>query len=301
MTQFASHRKNPRGGPRTPEGKAVSRANAITHGLSATTLLPKIFNVELIIKYHDALREEWCPATPTERVLVRELARHQAALEWIEQIELAVLRGGARQPLYLGLNFGNADEANDAIVAAAGTSDGVEKISRYRRHHERTFLRTLIALQDTKKNVQLRTITAADTRQSRFCSEEVCEAYLVNRLQQACFHCPHCEGQAATWLSARRLLQCRHCRYQVTARQGTVMAASRVPLLAWFRAIELLERNPQASLVELQAATKLGRQGTVRRMAQKIRAAQNSPNRTQLLAGLDMTLGHPDPNVSGGC
>jgi hypothetical protein len=79
------------GGPQTPEGKAASRKNALKHGLSASKLLPDILEVDLVQEHYEALREEWQPATPTQEFLVRDTARHQAALERAEQIELAVL------------------------------------------------------------------------------------------------------------------------------------------------------------------------------------------------------------------
>jgi hypothetical protein len=65
------------------------------------------------------------------------------------------------------------------------------------------------------------------------------------------------------------------------------MAGSRVPLLAWFAAIENLLKNPQAAMAELMAATNLSRIATVRMMARKIRATLLAPQRSHLLAELD--------------
>ena len=76
-----------RGGPRTPEGKANSRGNALTHGLTATRLLPAVLGHDLLERHARDFGAEWDPRTPTERLLVREIARHAAALELVEQAQ----------------------------------------------------------------------------------------------------------------------------------------------------------------------------------------------------------------------
>ncbi len=49
-------------------------------------------------------------------------------------------------------------------------------------------------------------------------------------------------------------------------------------------------KNPSASMADLVAVTKIGRQGTIRKMLGKIRQAMNSPDRSRLLAGLDLVF-----------
>ena len=172
-----------RGGPRTPAGKAISRQNAFKHGLTAGRQLSEILDAELVQRRYAALRQEWLPATPTQDLFVRDMARHQAALERVEQIELAVLRRGAAIPLNMGLDLGQGDEPLDASLAAAGTSDGIERISRYRRQHERALLRDLAALREVKTLAQPRPMKAIPPRQP-FCSEEDCKTYLRERARR---------------------------------------------------------------------------------------------------------------------
>jgi hypothetical protein len=83
------------GGPRTTEGKAASRRNALKHGLTATTLLPEILESGKVEQYEKELLREYNPVTFTERFLVAELARHAAALDFGQEAEGAVLRHGA--------------------------------------------------------------------------------------------------------------------------------------------------------------------------------------------------------------
>ena len=270
-----------RGGPRTPEGKAVSCRNALKHGLAAKSLLTDILGRDLVHEHYKDLRREWSPTTPTQEFLVRNLAGHQAALERIEQIELAVLRRGARyNPSMLSDDDPVGDELIDSILAAAGTSDAIERISRYRRQHERDFLRSLATLREAKS-------MAASAAQPAFWSEEACQEYLVARLRDGDFRCPQCSSQRGKWITSRRVWQCQACRRQVGLRRDTVMEKSRISLLAWFCAIGLLVRKRDATTGELERATGIHRQGTLLKMARRIRQALNAPEASELLAGLD--------------
>jgi hypothetical protein len=92
---------NPQSGSDAEPGTARSRRNGIQHGLAATTLLPEVFGLEVLARSKERLSAEWCPSTPTEEILVAELARHAAALVLVEQCEAAALRNGARGVLSL--------------------------------------------------------------------------------------------------------------------------------------------------------------------------------------------------------
>src|SRR5689334_2517780 len=74
-------------GPRTPEGKAVSRFNALKTGIDAKSQVirgedPDQFD-SLIRDYY----EEWQPATPTECLLVDALARADWQLRRLSRVE----------------------------------------------------------------------------------------------------------------------------------------------------------------------------------------------------------------------
>ena len=74
--QIAANRLNARKstGPRTPEGRAAVRLNGVTHGLTAETLVLKTENETDFTALVESLETEHQPATPTEEILVAQLA-----------------------------------------------------------------------------------------------------------------------------------------------------------------------------------------------------------------------------------
>ena len=275
------------GGTRSVEGKSPSRSNAVKHGLTATALLPEVLGEEIVRQAHDRLLEEWQPTTATQRHFVREMARHEAALDRTEKMEAAVLRRGARGAPRVRFETASEDDSSDAVLAGAGTSDALERIARYRKSHERAYIRSLKALLETK---QAANQSSSQQESRRFLSESECEAYLVARFVSKAFVCPHCQGGKGIWISSRKVWQCHACRCQSGIRATTVMERSRVGLLGWFCAIEALLKDPTVSTTELSVATGIRRHGTVRRMAGKIRRAMDSSQRSDLLAGLDQVF-----------
>ena len=271
-------------------GNGTARQNAVKHGLAAKTLVSEILGKDIVERHYRALRAEWQPATPTQDFLVREMARHEAALQRAEEMEAAVLRRGARSAP--GVNFGGSEGGDllDAALAGAGTSDAIERIGRYRRAHERAYLRSLKTLREAKATAAKVERQPIETKQRRFDSESECEAYLVARLADGGFLCPACPSSKGIWIASRKVWQCQGCRRQVGIRRTTVMERSRAPLRAWFCAIETLLVDPSASTAELSRVTGIRREGTVRRVAEKIRKAMSSPQRTILLAGLDQVF-----------
>ncbi|MBP1962126.1 transposase [Paenibacillus aceris] len=73
-----------------------------------------------------------------------------------------------------------------------------------------------------------------------FCSEEECEQFLTNMRWSNGFCCPRCDNNEAFNIRSRRLLECKECRMQVSLTAGTIMHKSKLPLLLWFQAIQLL-------------------------------------------------------------
>ena len=74
------------------------------------------------------------PMGRAEEVLVREMARHVAALSHAEKAEPAVLAMSAA--LVTGTKEADGDGGLDAALAASVTSDGTERVSRYRQGHD---------------------------------------------------------------------------------------------------------------------------------------------------------------------
>lgn len=121
------------GSPPRPEGNGASRRNAMKQSSAADTLLPEILRADLIDTYYRRLCEELQPATPTAEFLVREMARHEAALARIEQMEEAVLRRGlvtwftAIEMLLNRPDTSTAELAEATGIHRVGTLRGVAK------------------------------------------------------------------------------------------------------------------------------------------------------------------------------
>ena len=140
-------KQNASTGPRTPAGKAASSQNALRHGLASGTLLipgedPAAWNSLLA-----GLLEEWTPRTPTERLLVEDLAKHH----WLKE-----------RALHL---------QSEALAACApGTlPPDFALLLRYQTTNERAFTRALHALQ-------------ALQRQRREFVSQTHEAQIITRL-----------------------------------------------------------------------------------------------------------------------
>ena len=74
--QIAANRRNAARstGPRTAEGKARSRRNAVQHGLTAETVIPSLEEAAAYQSLQQQLIEDFCPTTAIERELVARLA-----------------------------------------------------------------------------------------------------------------------------------------------------------------------------------------------------------------------------------
>jgi hypothetical protein len=240
---------------------------------------------ELLERHRQRFLSEWRPSTPTQAYLVEELARHAAALERATLIEEAVLRTSA-----LGLSGisdlnGDEDAGADHVLAAACGTETIDRVTRYRRAHEKGFLSALARLRELRGSSDA-VLTPEAESPLRF-HEATCMRYLQRRRDHGKLHCRSCGGADGRWLVGRELWQCGHCRRQVSARSGTVLARSPLPLRVWFAAIAAVLRDRDISTEALCDITGVGREKTVRALAQRIRPAIDSPESERLLAGLD--------------
>jgi len=113
-------------GPRTEEGKKISRANAYRHGLTAETV---IIGLEDAAEYYDFEAEIVSEYEP-ESVIERELTRRMASLLWRLRrstlIETGLLRGQLERAPRRGGKSDVIPQANgaavDTIIRWAGLS-----------------------------------------------------------------------------------------------------------------------------------------------------------------------------------
>ncbi len=170
-----------RGGPRTPEGKARSRANAVKHGMTATTLLPEILRGDRVDVFRRLFEQELQPRTSLERVVVAELSRHAARLELGERAEEAVLRRGARRVAQLLGTCEASADLEEAGVCGAVATRTLDQLTRYRASHEKGFFRALGALRELRCTQP--GLTGEEARrevvaQIHFPDERACEEFL---------------------------------------------------------------------------------------------------------------------------
>jgi hypothetical protein len=257
----------------------------MTHGMTATVLLPTLLGFGEIQWQVDALTAEWQPATHTERLLVEEMGRHAAALALIERAEAATWRRAA-SCLSEAAVLADLDDASrtDQILCAAAASEGLDRVTRYRRAHEKGLTAALQRLQDLQ--ARRHRSRPAPLPALPFATEADCVQYLHDR-GSADWQCQHCGHREAQWLERRAHWQCRRCRQQQSLRSGTVLAHSGLPIRTWFHAIWAILGRPLATTAAVAEVCGLDRLETARRIAGVIREALGDPARTVLLVGLD--------------
>ena len=92
--QIAANRKNAKKstGPKTPEGRAAVRLNGLKHGLTSEILVLPGESVADFEALLDSLEAEHQPATPTEVILVRQMAMASWRLNRLLHMEAARYR-----------------------------------------------------------------------------------------------------------------------------------------------------------------------------------------------------------------
>ena len=83
-------------GPRTPEGRAAVRSNALRHGLTAKTAVLDNENPEDFQEMLDAFEAEYQPAGPTEELLVQQIVMSAWRLQRLRAVETATIDMGLR-------------------------------------------------------------------------------------------------------------------------------------------------------------------------------------------------------------
>ena len=78
-------------GPKTPEGKAVTKLNALRHGLRARTVVLPAEKSEDFHQLCNDLETEWQPQSRTEQFYVEQMAVSQWKLARVEVAEKSIL------------------------------------------------------------------------------------------------------------------------------------------------------------------------------------------------------------------
>jgi transposase-like protein len=260
-------------------------ANALRHGLSAKKFLPKVLQPGRLVELLHGLRNEYRPKTITEEILMREIARHAAALEVTEEAEPAVLRIAA-QGLAQFADLAQAASDVDLLLATAITTEPLDRAARYRRMHERGLQQSIDKLHSLQAARAAEHADGEPDVVSRFSSEDDCESYLRARFARQDWRCPRCGGSEGCCLAKRKVWQCTDCGAQFGLRHGTVFARSALPLTAWFAAISTFAENTSITATELMTVIGVTRAATAQSMLRRIRRAVAEGDVNQGLAGL---------------
>jgi hypothetical protein len=231
-----------------------------------------------------ALCRDYNPIGFAESLNVRELSRHAAQMIRDDRF-LTNLQEQSQKILAFVLNPGSHPESTDAAMTNI-SADGVGSLAREARENANAFFLRLRDLRQLQENRHRHVALLGPD--SRFAAEPQCVAYLARRFALGSQTCRTCRASGNGWfIAARRCWECECCRTQTCLRHGTVMARSRLPLLAWFQAIRLVLFQPNIGAADLGAAINIRRGQTAARILAKIRVAMLANNASQLLADLD--------------
>jgi hypothetical protein len=120
-------------GPRTAAGKAISSRNAFKHGLASSQLIIEGEDLAEFESLEAALLDEHAPATPTETLLVKDLAKFY----WLKD----------RAMRFQAIAFNITAPHLDKMAAPIDLS----VLLRYQIANERAFYKALKTLQVTQK------------------------------------------------------------------------------------------------------------------------------------------------------
>jgi hypothetical protein len=245
---------------------------------------------------HEELLRDFAPVGAAEHILVAELARRAANMEWWSAAAGAVRHTAAGALAMLAILDVEALQSADSILAASASCAAVDRAERTSSVQSRAFFRALQMLLHLQARRQANPSTLTVLTNNPFQSEAACQVYLAD-WQHHHFICGGCGAGQALFIRSRNCLECAACRSQSGSRSGTVMADSPLPLLTWFTAIWFVLASPNISTVELQRQLRLSRAATVRALATKIRAALTAEDRTAMLVGLDRYFTQPESSA----
>lgn len=138
---------NVKGGPKTEQGKAVSRLNALKHGLLSKAVLLESEDATTLNELTTDMRAEFSPQGPLEEILVDRIAScywrlrravwvEKNAMDWYEEDEDA----------FVVIPETDEQMARKRIKNTLG-NDSIEKVLRYETAIERSMFRALHELE----------------------------------------------------------------------------------------------------------------------------------------------------------
>src|SRR5438132_12073312 len=139
LKQIEANRRNAllSTGPKTPEGKAAVRLNALRHGLRAHTVVLPGEKPDEFHQLCEDLEAEWQPQTRTEQLYVEQMAVSQWKLRRMEIGEISLLKQefGAKNQIPLLDRLWQAEARLERSFTTAQRE--LERLQRSRREQPR--------------------------------------------------------------------------------------------------------------------------------------------------------------------
>jgi hypothetical protein len=145
--QIEANRRNAQlsTGPKTPEGRAVSRMNALKHGLTAQQIVLFDERPENFEAFFDEIVDALKPTDPIETQLAERIAVCAWRLRRAYRIEAAMFEN-VRQTWINGAPATTA-KIEQLFIRVSAHEDHLAKLSRYEVNLERLLQRALLALE----------------------------------------------------------------------------------------------------------------------------------------------------------
>lgn len=147
--QLEANKKNAQlGGVKTDEGKAITKLNALKHGLLTMQVLLEGEEEESLLELHERLKEDLKPNGEIEMLLVDRIISNAWRLRRLLEVERTVMEWRAKRELNLSLTFGKGEESgNRHATREMLVNDDIEKLLRYEITIERSIYKALHELQ----------------------------------------------------------------------------------------------------------------------------------------------------------
>jgi hypothetical protein len=134
--QLEANRQNAKkGGPKTPQGKAASRMNAVTHGLLCRDVVLADEDPRAFIKLHQGLRADYQPVGEFEEQLVLRIASGFWRLQRVWKVETALLQRNIDR--HEAITLRHPDMACDPLAACGLDHNNLQTLLRYETTIER--------------------------------------------------------------------------------------------------------------------------------------------------------------------
>lgn len=147
--QLEANRQNAKlGGVKTDEGKAISRFNALKHGLLSKEVLLKSENLDDLEELGKNLRQELKPASQIEMIFVEKLIADVWRLKRALRVEKEMIEDDCKETEnYLG-GMNPKKGLGEAFNCNFVNSDTYGKFTRYYVSIEKSIVKTLHELQE---------------------------------------------------------------------------------------------------------------------------------------------------------